>query len=242
MSNLYNLRQLKNYLYQNPSCDFPSLSLNEAAKKWLEKETERINNLKYYENQLYQLNLNFIAGVDEAGRGPLVGPVVAACVILPKEVFISEINDSKKLSEEKREVLSEVIKKVAISYAIGIVDCEEIDKINILNATYKAMQIAISKIQQKIDYLLVDAITIPQIEINQKAIVKGDSKSISIAAASILAKVERDKIMKEYHKIYPQYNFEKNKGYGTKEHIEALKKYGPCPIHRKTFIEKILKG
>jgi len=138
--------------------------------------------------------------------------------------------------------LSEVIKKVAISYAIGIVDCEEIDKINILNATYKAMQIAISKIQQKIDYLLVDAITIPQIEINQKAIVKGDSKSISIAAASILAKVERDKIMKEYHKIYPQYNFEKNKGYGTKEHIEALKKYGPCPIHRKTFIEKILKG
>ncbi|SHE58899.1 RNase HII [Thermoanaerobacter uzonensis DSM 18761] len=242
MSNLYNLRQLKNYLYQNPSCDFQSLSLNEAAKKWLEKEIERINNLKYYENQLYQLNLNFIAGVDEAGRGPLVGPVVAACVILPKEVFIPEINDSKKLSEKKRKVLSEVIKKVAISYAIGIVDCEEIDKINILNATYKAMQIAISKIQQKIDYLLVDAITVPQIEINQKAIVKGDSKSISIAAASILAKVERDKMMKEYHKIYPQYNFEKNKGYGTKEHIEALKKYGPCPIHRKTFIEKILKG
>jgi ribonuclease HII len=229
-------------LYQNPFCDFQSLNINKAAKKWLEKEIERINNLKCYENQLYQLNLNFIAGIDEAGRGPLVGPVVAACVILPKNVFIPEINDSKKLSEEKREVLSEVIKKVAISYAIGIVDCEEIDKINILNATYKAMQIAISKIQQKIDYLLVDAITIPQIEINQKAIIKGDSKSISIAAASILAKVERDKIMKEYHKIYPQYNFEKNKGYGTKEHIEALKKYGPCPIHRKTFIEKILKG
>ncbi|HHW56534.1 MAG TPA: ribonuclease HII [Clostridia bacterium] len=242
MANLYNLKQLKNYLYQNPFCDFQSLSLNEAAKKWFEGEIERINNLKYYENQLYQKNLNFIAGVDEAGRGPLVGPIVAACVILPKEVFIPEINDSKKLSEEKREILAEVIKKVAISYGIGIVDCEEIDKINILNATYKAMQIAISKIQQKIDYLLVDAITIPQIEINQKAIVKGDSKSISIAAASILAKVERDKIMKEYHKIYPQYNFEKNKGYGTKEHIEALKKYGPCPIHRKTFIEKILKG
>lgn len=242
MSNIYNLRQLKNYLYQNPFCDFQHLSLNEATKKWLEKETERINNLKYYENQLYQLNLNFIAGVDEAGRGPLVGPVVAACVILPKESFIPEINDSKKLSEEKRELLSEVIKKVAISYGIGVVDWEEIDKINILNATYKAMQIAISKIQLKIDYILVDAVTIPQIEIGQKAIIKGDSKSISIAAASILAKVERDKIMKEYHKIYPQYNFEKNKGYGTKEHIEALKKYGPSPIHRKTFIEKILKG
>ncbi|AIS52538.1 ribonuclease HII [Thermoanaerobacter kivui] len=242
MSNFYNIHKLKEYIYQNGPTSLQSLKLNEAAQRWLQKEMERIKNLTYFENQLHNLNFKFIGGVDEAGRGPLVGPVVAACVILPKEVFIPDINDSKKLSEEKRELLAEVIKKNALSYGIGIVECDEIDRINILNATYKAMQIAVSKILQKIDYLLVDAVTIPQIEINQKAIVKGDSKSISIAAASILAKVERDKIMKEYHKIYPQYNFQKNKGYGTKEHIEAIKKYGPCPIHRKTFIEKILKG
>jgi ribonuclease HII len=237
-----NLRQLKEHLYHGSLQDLDFSNLTSSAKAWLEREIKRIEEMKFYEKKLYEEGLNFIAGVDEAGRGPLVGPVVAACVILPKEIFIPEINDSKKLPEEKREKLAEVIKKEAISYGIGIVDCREIDEINILNATLKAMKKAIFEVKEKIEYLLVDAISIPDMPIKQLPIVKGDSKSISIAAASILAKVERDRIMKEYHKLYPQYNFAKNKGYGTKEHIEALKKYGPCPIHRRTYVEKILKG
>ncbi|MGB9679013.1 MAG: ribonuclease HII [Thermoanaerobacteraceae bacterium] len=236
----YNIKNLKNHIYKYDLDKIADINLEEQAKKWLDTEKKRINNLKIYENQLYSLGKNFIGGIDEAGRGPLVGPVVSACVILPKDIFIPDINDSKKLTESKRELLYEVIKEKSIAYGVGIVENEIIDKINILNATYKAMQIAISKISHKIDYLLVDAIYIPNIDIDQKPIIKGDQKSISIAAASIIAKVERDNIMKKYHQVYPLYNFEKNKGYGTKEHIEALKKYGPCPIHRKTFIKNLI--
>lgn len=236
-----NIKNLKEYIYKNGPCNLNNLNLIDNAKKWLTNEIIRINMLNIFENKMYDLNYNFIAGVDEVGRGPLVGPVVAACVVLPKSSFIPDIDDSKKLSEKKREILSDVIKKHAIAYGIGIVENDEIDRINILNATYKAMKIAISQININIDCLLVDAIKIPDINIHQTSIIKGDSKSISIAAASIIAKVKRDKIMKEYHYKYPQYGFNKNKGYGTKVHIEALKKYGPCPLHRTTFLHKILK-
>lgn len=237
---MYNIKNLKEYIYKNGYFNLEKIQINENARKWLDTELIRIKSLNMFENELYSSNVKIIGGVDEAGRGPLVGPVVAACVVLPRDSFIPDINDSKKLSENKRELLYEIIKEKSIAYGIGIVESNEIDKINILNATYKAMQIAISKITINIDYLLVDALNIPNIKIMQKSIVKGDSKSISIAAASIIAKVERDRIMREYHKLYPKYNFKKNKGYGTKEHIEALKKYGPCPIHRKTFINKII--
>lgn len=239
-TNVYNIKSLKEYLYKNGYINLDKLQINKNAMKWLDNELSRIKSLNIYENELYNSNVKIIGGVDEAGRGPLVGPVVAACVVLPKNTIIPDINDSKKLSESKRELLYEIIKERSISYGIGVVENNEIDEINILNATYKAMQIAISKITINMDFLLVDALKIPNIKIKQKSIVKGDSKSISIAAASIIAKVERDRMMREYHKLYPKYNFEKNKGYGTKEHIEALKKYGPCPIHRKTFINKII--
>lgn len=237
---LYNIKNLKEYFYKSDYINLEKLQISDNAKRWFNTELKRIESLNIYENELYSSNIKTIGGIDEAGRGPLVGPVVAACVVLPKDAFIPDINDSKKISENKRELLYEIIKRKAISYGIGIVDNSEIDKVNILNATYKAMQIAISKIAVDLDFLLVDAINIPNIRIKQKSIIKGDSKSISIAAASIIAKVERDRIMREYHKLFPEYNFEKNKGYGTKEHIVALKKYGPCPIHRKTFIDKII--
>ncbi|AGB19071.1 ribonuclease HII [Thermoanaerobacterium thermosaccharolyticum] len=234
-----NIKSLKEYIY-NYGLNIDGLKLNDNALKWFNKERLRIENLTQYERELYKLNYKAIGGVDEVGRGPLAGPVVAGCVVLPKDVFIPDVNDSKKLGEEKRELLSEVIKKSAIAYGIGIIDNEYIDSVNILNSTYEAMRIAISKIDVEIDCLLIDAIKIPNIEIMQKPIIKGDMKSISIAAASIIAKVERDNLMKKYDELYPQYGFGKNKGYGTKEHIEAIKKYGPCPIHRKTFLKKII--
>ncbi|MCH7519225.1 MAG: ribonuclease HII [Candidatus Dadabacteria bacterium] len=175
------------------------------------------------------------AGVDEAGRGPLAGPVVAAAVVLPDDCKIEGLDDSKKLSHSKREKILEEIKSIAISYAIGIVEPEEIDKINILRASLLAMEISVKQLTTKPDYLLIDGNQKTSLLLMQETIVKGDSKSCSIAAASILAKVTRDSIMEEYHSIYPEYNFKGHKGYPTKEHYQALREYGPCPIHRKTF-------
>ena len=179
-------------------------------------------------------------GIDEAGRGPLAGPVVAAAVIMPRDGKIPYVNDSKQVSEKKREQLYEQILKEAVSYGVGIVDAKRIDEINILQATYEAMREAISKLSVKPDILLNDAVTIPGVSIRQVPIIKGDAKSISIGAASIVAKVTRDRLMVEYDAVMPGYDFAANKGYGTKKHIEGLKELGPSPIHRMTFIKKYI--
>ncbi|SCI16947.1 Ribonuclease HII [uncultured Eubacterium sp.] len=181
-----------------------------------------------------------ICGIDEVGRGPFAGPVVAGAVILPKDHPILYLNDSKKLSEKKREELYEVILKEAVATGIGMASPARIDEINILQATYEAMRMAISNLSVQPDLLLNDAVTIPEIEIMQIPIIKGDAKSVSIAAASILAKVTRDRLMVEYEKVFPGYDFASNKGYGTKAHIEGLKKFGPTPIHRMSFIHKYI--
>ena len=180
-----------------------------------------------------------ICGIDEAGRGPLAGPVVAGAVVLPKDCRILYVNDSKKLSEKKREMLYDVILNEAVSVGVGIVSPERIDEINILNATYEAMREAINNLTVKPDILLNDAVTIPGVDIEQVPIIKGDAKSLSIASASIIAKVTRDRLMYHYDELYPEYGFAKHKGYGTKLHTDVLKEIGPCPIHRKTFITKI---
>lgn len=208
------------------------------AQKRMEKlriERERIERLKEYENQ-YWPEFDYIGGIDEVGRGPLAGPVVTACVVLPKDCSILYINDSKKLSASKREELYEIIMKEAVSVGIGVCSEQRIDEINILQATYEAMRQAISECSVEPQVLLNDAVTIPEVKIKQVPIIKGDAKSISIGAASIIAKVTRDRMMVEYDSIYPEYHFASNKGYGSAEHIEALKKYGPCPIHRRSFI------
>ena len=192
-----------------------------------------------FEKDCYQKGYTLVAGIDEVGRGPLAGPVVTAAVILPKNCKIEFINDSKKLSAKKREELYDVICQKAISYGIGIVSSEQIDKINILQATYEAMREAISKLSIPPQFILADAVHIPNITIPQKGIIGGDGKSISIAAASIIAKVTRDTMMKEFAELYPQYAFEKNKGYGSEEHIHAIKQYGLCAIHRKSFVKNI---
>ena len=192
------------------------------------------------EKEVLFKGFKFVCGVDEAGRGPLAGPVVAGAVILPKDDDILYLNDSKQLSAAKRDELFDIIKEKALSYGIGIVSHDRIDEINILQATYEAMRSAINQLDPKPDILLNDAVTIPLVDITQVPIIKGDAKSVSIAAASIIAKVTRDRLMEEYAKEYPQYGFEKHKGYGSKEHIEAIKKYGPCEIHRKTFIKNFI--
>ncbi len=201
-----------------------------------EKERQRIELMKSYEKQYSRYE--YICGVDEAGRGPFAGPVVAGAVILPKDCEILYLNDSKQLSEKKRDELYDIIMRKAIAVGVGYASNERIDEINILQATYEAMREAISKLSKKPDILLNDAVKIPSIDILQVPIVKGDAKSVSIAAASIIAKVTRDRLMLEYDKLYPEYHFAENKGYGVEVHIEALKKYGPTPIHRKTFIKK----
>ncbi|MER0279867.1 ribonuclease HII [Clostridioides difficile] len=206
----------------------------------IRREEERLETINIFENEGYNKGYLYIGGIDEAGRGPLAGPVVASVVVFKKDTKIEGVNDSKKLSEAKRDELFEVIKKEALDYGIGIVNNEEIDKFNILNATYMAMKKAINCLKQAPDYLLVDAATIPGIDIAQNPIVKGDSKSISIAAASILAKVTRDSIMYQYDRVYPEYGFKSHKGYGTKEHYEAIEKHGITPIHRKSFLKNIL--
>lgn len=200
----------------------------------LEKERERTERLKAYEKK-YEA-YSYICGIDEVGRGPLAGPVVAGAVILPKDCDILYINDSKQLSEKKREELYDIIMEGAVACAVGYASPERIDQINILQATYEAMRQAVGKLSVKPDLLLNDAVTIPQVEILQVPIVKGDAKSISIGAASIIAKVTRDRLMREYDRVFPEYDFAGNKGYGSAAHIEALKKYGPTPIHRRSFI------
>lgn len=193
-----------------------------------------------YENEAHQQGYNVVCGVDEAGRGPLAGPVFAAAVVLPNDVIIEGVNDSKKLSEKKRELLFDVIKEKALSYSIASASEKEIDDINILNATYLAMQRAIQGLSIEADIALIDGNRLPKLDIDAKAIIKGDSLSMSIAAASILAKVSRDRLMLELSKEYPQYQFEKHKGYGTALHRELIKQYGPCPIHRLTFLKNII--
>ena len=200
----------------------------------LEKEMERIKGMSVYETEYS--DCTYICGIDEVGRGPLAGPVVAGAVILPKDEPILYLNDSKKLSEKKREQLYDEIMEKAVAVGIGMVSPARIDEINILQATYEAMREAISKLAVKPDLLLNDAVKIPEVEIRQIPIIKGDAKSVSIAAASIVAKVTRDRLMEEYDKVLPGYGFASNKGYGSAEHIKALQTLGPTPIHRRSFI------
>lgn len=210
----------------------------EKRRKKLQAELLRLETMCQYEKE-YETAAS-ICGIDEVGRGPLAGPVTAGAVILPKDCRILYINDSKKLSPKKRELLYEEIMEKAVSVGIGVVSNGVIDEINILQATYEAMRQAIGKLSVIPEVLLNDAVTIPGINLFQVPIIKGDEKSMSIAAASIAAKVTRDRFMTEADQLYPGYHFAKNKGYGTKEHIEALKKLGPCPIHRRSFIKNFL--
>ena len=181
-----------------------------------------------------------VCGVDEAGRGPLAGPVCAAAVILPENTIIEGVNDSKKLSEKKREALFDVIKEQALSYSIAFASVEEIEKMNILNATMLAMKRAVEGLDVKADYAMIDGNRLPNLDIDSEFILKGDAKSMSIACASILAKVSRDRLLYKYAEEFPEYSFDKHKGYGTKVHVETLKKYGPCKYHRLSFLTKIL--
>lgn len=212
-------------------------------QKWLEKERaekERIQKLWQQERRLRTEGYRLIGGIDEVGRGPLAGPVVAACVILPAEIELPGLNDSKQVAAQERTILSEIIKKKALAWGIGVIDHEEIDNINILQATKKAMLAAVRNMVYRPDYLLIDALEIP-VAIPQEAIIHGDSISASIAAASIVAKTYRDSLMEMMDILYPEYGFKEHKGYGTAIHIEALARYGPCPIHRKSFLKNIKK-
>ena len=206
-----------------------------------EKETERLKRLKEFEKKLYEDGIKYIAGIDEAGRGPLAGPVVIGCVIMKPESFIEYVNDSKKVSETKREMLYEKITNEAVTWSTGIVWQDEIDEINILNATKKALTMAIDKLDVKPDVILVDALDkIDTRGIKYISVIKGDAKIYSISAASIIAKVTRDRIMREYDEVYPEYGFAGHKGYGTAKHIQAIKEYGICPLHRKTFTKNFI--
>ncbi len=210
-----------------------------------EKELERLTNLKKEETEFYKKGIKLIAGIDEAGRGPLAGPVVVACCIMPENSMIEGVNDSKKIAEKKREKLYDEITNEAISYGVGIINQTEIDEINILQATKKGLTIAIKEAEEKLkqknlekpEVILVDALTkINTDGIPYKSIIHGDAISYSIACASIIAKVTRDRMMRQWDEVYPQYGFGAHKGYGTAKHIQAIKEYGPCPLHRKTFI------
>mgnify|MGYP004537433973 FL=1 len=211
--------------------------LIEAEKKKmkkLEQERNRLETMRIYEHKYADLGL--VCGIDEAGRGPLAGPVVAGAVILPEDCEILYLNDSKKLSEKKREELYEEIKEKAIAWGVGLASPARIDEINILQATYEAMRAAVGALDPQPQVLLNDAVRIPELSFRQVPIIKGDAKSLSIAAASVLAKVTRDRLMKEYDKVMPEYGFAAHKGYGSAAHIAALQKYGPSPIHRRSFI------
>ena len=216
-----------------------------------EKEFERLTELKKIEEEFYEKGVTSIAGIDEAGRGPLAGPVVVACVVMPKDSMIEGVNDSKKVSEKKREKLYEQITEEALGFGVGIISQEEIDRINILNATKEGLTAAIKEMEkdlqekqrrfEKPEIILVDALTkIDTDHIPYKSIIKGDAKSYSIAAASIVAKVTRDRIMRAWDEVYPMYGFEKHKGYGTAAHIAAIKEYGLCPLHRRSFVKNIV--
>ena len=211
-----------------------------AQKKINALEKEKARSYKMFEFERKYADKGYICGIDEVGRGPLAGPVVAAAVILPKDCDILYINDSKKLTAAKRDELYDVIMEKAVSVGIGMASHERIDEINILQATYEAMRQAIKKLDPAPDLTLNDAVTIPGVDIKQVPIIKGDAKSISIGAASIVAKVTRDRMMVEYDRIYPGYGFASNKGYGSAEHIKALKEIGPSPIHRASFIHNFI--
>lgn len=207
-----------------------------------EKEELRLKELKKIEDDIYSQGVNYICGIDEAGRGPLAGPVVVASVVMPKDSMIEGVNDSKKVSEKKREKLYDEIIENAISYSVGIVDQKEIDRVNILNATKAGLTESIKGLKVKPDIILVDALKgIDTCGIPYESIIKGDAKCYSIAAASIIAKVTRDRIMRQWHEVYPQYNFIQHKGYGTAAHIAAIKEYGLCPLHRLSFVKNIVK-
>lgn len=200
-----------------------------------EKETKSEDKL-FYEKELWGKGYKLLAGVDEVGRGPLAGPVVAACVVFPMDMYLPEIDDSKKLSPQKREELYKEIKNKALDFGIGIVKEKEIDKLNILRASLKAMHKAVSSLKNRPDFLLIDGNQkIPELKLPQLPVVKGDSLSLSCAAASIIAKVERDNLMKKIHRKYPQFSFDQNKGYSSRKHLEALKNFGPCKVHRRSF-------
>ena len=209
----------------------------------LNKEEQRLNMLKAEEEKLYiEKNMKYICGIDEAGRGPLAGPVVVGAVVMPRDSKIEWVNDSKKVTEKRREILYDKITEEALAWGVGIISEKEIDEINILNATKMGLHLAlgevIEKLGQKPDIVIVDALKdIDTFQIPYQSIIKGDATRYSISCASIIAKVTRDRIMRQWNEIYPVYDFEKNKGYGTAEHIKALKDYGPCQIHRKSFIK-----
>ena len=206
-----------------------------------EKELERLTNLKEIETKLYEQGNQYLCGIDEAGRGPLAGPVVVAAVIMPKDSMIEGVNDSKKVSEKKREKLYDEIIETAVAWGVGIIDQKEIDNINILNATKKGLTTALKELEVKPNLILVDALTnIDTLGIPYQSIIKGDAKCYSIAAASIIAKVTRDRMMRQWDEIYPEYGFAKHKGYGTKAHIEVIKEYGICPLHRKSFVKNFI--
>ena len=246
----YSLAEIKKIITECPVDKIPQTIENfrDDTRASVIKELDKANGrfLKYQEElaRTYAISeyerkysdYTYICGIDEVGRGPLAGPVVAGAVILPKDCDILYINDSKKLSEKKREELYDIIMEKAVATGIGYASVDRIDEINILQATFEAMREAISKLEVSPDILLNDAVTIPQVDIKQVPIIKGDAKSISIGAASIIAKVTRDRLMVDYDTVFPEYGFASNKGYGSAQHIEAIKKYGPCPIHRRTFI------
>ena len=206
-----------------------------------EKEIERLTELKKEEVKLHESGIEFVCGIDEAGRGPLAGPVVVGAVIMPEDSFIEGVNDSKKVSEKKREKLYEEITKEAIAYSVGIVDQKTIDEINILNATKLAVKVALEGLKQKPEIILIDALNnLDTCGIPFISVIKGDAKDYSIAAASIIAKVTRDRIMRQWDDVYPVYGFAKHKGYGTAAHIAAIKENGPCQLHRRSFIKKFI--
>lgn len=204
------------------------------------KRQEKVQFMLFHEKKLWSKGFSFIGGIDEAGRGPLAGPVVSACVVLPKDLIIEGVDDSKKLTSYRREQLFGEIMEKALSYGIGVVDNGKIDDVNIYQATIESMEQAVNACSQSPDYLLLDAMQLKSIPLPQLSLIGGDAKSQTIASASILAKVTRDKIMEAFAKIYPEYGFERHKGYGTEEHVEAIRKHGPSPIHRKSFLTKIL--
>lgn len=207
-----------------------------------EKELLRLQELKKIEEDIYEHgNVEYICGIDEAGRGPLAGPVVVASVVMPRDSMIEGVNDSKKVSEKKREKLYDEIIENAISYSVGIVDQKEIDRVNILNATKAGLTESVKGLKVRPDIILVDALKgIDTCGVPYESIIKGDAKCYSIAAASIIAKVTRDRIMRQWHEIYPEYNFIQHKGYGTAAHIAAIKEYGLCPLHRRSFVKNIV--